>query len=91
MLSSMDEEILRAVGYYRYITKSDILTLFFRKTLDTYARAKLSELSGKTDLDTHNYRIMPTLCGVMRFTTIEPLSKPPSKRFGFSFQHEEKL
>ena len=39
----------------------------------------------------HKFGIMPTLCGVMRFTTIEPLSKPPSKRFGFSFQHEEKL
>jgi hypothetical protein len=25
--------------------------------------------------------IIPTLCGVMTFTTIEPLSKPPSNRF----------
>jgi hypothetical protein len=54
-LTARDEEILRAVGYYRYITKLDILHLFFKKTLDTYVRAKLSDLSGKTNLDTHNY------------------------------------
>jgi hypothetical protein len=54
-LTARDEEILRAVWYYRYITKLDVLHLFFKKTVDTYVGAKLSELSGKTDLDTHNY------------------------------------
>ena len=27
----------------------------------------------------------------MTFTTIKPPSKPPSNRFGFAFQHEEKI
>jgi|SRR5713101_2450853 len=40
-----------------------------------YTQLSLSELSG----------ILPTLCGVMRFTAIEPPSEPPSNQVGFAF------
>jgi len=63
-LSAREEEILRAVGYYRYITKLDVLHLFFRETLDSYTRTLLRGLSGKTDLDTHNYLCRFTLPAV---------------------------
>jgi hypothetical protein len=63
-LSAREEEILRAVGYYRYITNLDVIHLFFRETLDSYARKIRRGLSGKTDLDTHNYLCRFTLPAV---------------------------
>src|SRR5687767_13751493 len=60
-LSARDEEILRTVWYYRYMTSLDVLTLFFAKTSQTYNRTLLANLSGNTDLQTHSYLCRFTL------------------------------
>jgi hypothetical protein len=70
MLTARDEEILKAVWYYRYITARDLCALLFAKTSITHMREILAGLSGKEDLQTHNY-----LC---RFTLPSP--KPSQEK-----------
>ena len=55
ILTARDEEILKAVHYYRYITAQDIAHQQFSKTSLNYVRERLTELSGNTDLDQNNY------------------------------------
>jgi Replication-relaxation len=73
LLTPRDEEILRAVHYYRYVTARDIAQQQFSKTSLNYTRELMTRLSGKTDLDANNY-----LC---RFAL--PTTKPnrPEKVF----------
>jgi hypothetical protein len=55
MLTARDEEILKAVAYYRYITLRDIVALRFSPDALTHARKVLSALCGSEDLQTHHY------------------------------------
>ena len=54
ILTPRDEEILKAVWYYRYITARDLNNLFFAKTSITHTREILATLSG-ADLQANNY------------------------------------
>jgi hypothetical protein len=55
ILTARDEEILKAVHYYRYVTARDIAHQQFSKTSLNYVRERLTELSGPTDLEPRNY------------------------------------
>ena len=61
ILSARDEEILKAVWYYRYITARDLTNLLFAKTSITHMREILATLSGGDDLQTHQYLCRFTL------------------------------
>jgi hypothetical protein len=61
MLTARDEEILKAVAYYRYITLRDIVALRFSPGALTHARKVLSALCGGKDLQTHHYLCRFTL------------------------------
>lgn len=66
MLSARDEEVLRVVWYYRYITARDITNLLFAASSITHGREILANLSGGEDLQTHNYLCrftLPSLSG----------------------------
>ena len=63
-LTAREEEILRTVRYYRYITTQDILTLYFASGSKKYAQALMASLAGNKDLDTHNYLCRFTLPSV---------------------------
>jgi hypothetical protein len=73
MLTAREEQILRAVYYYRYVTALDITYHQFARTSLNHAREILSRLAGNSDLDTHNY-----LC---RFTLPAINKKPQEKVF----------
>ena len=73
ILSARDEDILRAVYYYRYVTALDITCQQFARASLNHAREILSRLAGNSDLDTHNY-----LC---RFTLPAINKKPQEKVF----------
>ena len=73
ILSVRDEEILRAVYYYRYVTVLDITSQQFARASLNHAREILSRLAGNSDLDSHNY-----LC---RFTLPAINKKPQEKVF----------
>src|SRR5688572_14970170 len=60
-LAPREEQILRTIHYYRYITAQDVLTLHFPPTLKKYNQSLLASLAGNTDLDTHNYLCRFTL------------------------------
>ena len=65
ILTPRDEEILKAVWYYRYITARDLNNLFFAKTSITHTREILATLSG-ADLQANNYLCrfpLPSLSG----------------------------
>jgi hypothetical protein len=49
-LTAREEEILRTVRYYRYITTQDILTLYFAPGSKKYAQALMASLAGNKDL-----------------------------------------
>jgi hypothetical protein len=55
IVTPRDEEILKAVWYYRYITARDLNNLFFAKTSITHMREILANLSGGADLQTNTY------------------------------------
>jgi hypothetical protein len=63
-LSLREEEILRTVRYYRYITTQDIIALYFTPSVKKYAQALMAKLAGNEDLDTHNYLCRFTLPSV---------------------------
>ena len=66
ILTPRDEEILKAVWYYRYITARDLTNLLFAKTSITHMREILATLSGGDDLQANNYLcrfILPSLSG----------------------------
>ena len=71
MLTARDEEVLKAVWYYRYMTARDLCALLFAKTSITHMREILARLSGGEDLQTHNY-----LC---RFT-LPAINKKPQEK-----------
>src|SRR5687768_9477678 len=71
MITARDEEILKAVWYYRYMTSRDLNNLFFAKTSITHMREILARLSGSEDLQTHQY-----LC---RFT-LPAINKKPQEK-----------
>src|SRR5918996_521754 len=73
VLSARDEDILRAVYYYRYVTARDMTYDQFAKTSLNHAREIMARLAGNTDLDSHNY-----LC---RFTLPSPNRKPQENVF----------
>ena len=54
-LTARDEQILKSIFYYRYVTARDIMTLHFAKTTISHVREVLAALSGKIDLDADNY------------------------------------
>ena len=64
ILTSRDEEVLRAVWYYRYITARDLTNLLFAKTSITHMREILATLSSGEDLQTNNYLCRFTLPSV---------------------------
>ena len=61
VLTAREEEIIRTVAYYRYMTARDLTNLLFAKTSITWMRGLLAELSGKDDLQTHHYLCRFTL------------------------------
>jgi hypothetical protein len=61
LLTARDEEILKAIWYYRYITARDLNNLLFAKTSITHMRELLARLAGGEDLQTHNYLCRFTL------------------------------
>jgi hypothetical protein len=61
VLTAREEEIIRTVAYYRYMTACDLTNLLFAKTSITWMRGLLAELSGKDDLQTHHYLCRFTL------------------------------
>jgi hypothetical protein len=61
ILSARDEEILKAVWYYRYITARDLTNLLFAKTSITHMRELLANLCGGEDMQPHNYLCRFTL------------------------------
>jgi hypothetical protein len=52
-LSSRDEDILRAVHHFRYMTAKDVAYLLFSPTILNYVRHRLARLAGGIDLATH--------------------------------------
>jgi hypothetical protein len=73
MLTPRDEEILKTVWYYRYITARDMTYDQFAITSLNHVREILARLAGNTDLDSHNY-----LC---RFSLPSPSRKPQEQVF----------
>jgi hypothetical protein len=61
IVTPRDEEILKAVWYYRYITARDLTNLLFAKTSITHMREILATLSGGEDLQANNYLCRFTL------------------------------
>ena len=55
VLTQRDEEILRVVYQYRYMTSLDVAHLLFRPTYLSYVRGRLSRLAGGKDLQPHAY------------------------------------
>jgi hypothetical protein len=55
LLTPRDEEILKAVHYYRYVTARDIAHQQFSKTSLNYVRERMTALSGNADLEPNNY------------------------------------
>jgi hypothetical protein len=55
ILTSRDEEILRALHQYRYMTAEDMAYLLFSPKSIAYVRRRLSRLSGNADFHTHTY------------------------------------
>jgi hypothetical protein len=55
VLTPREEEILRAVSVYRFVTVQDITHLFFSRGSVTYARRMLSRLSGGRDYQEREY------------------------------------
>ena len=55
LLTARDEQILKSIFYYRYVTAREIMALHFAKTTISHVREVLAALSGKTDLDANNY------------------------------------
>jgi hypothetical protein len=54
-LSPRDEDILRAIYAFRYMTARDIAYLWFSPTVLNYVRHRLARLSGGADLAPHTY------------------------------------
>ena len=54
-LTPKDEEILKAVYQYRYMTSLDVAHLLFRPTYMPYVRSRLSRLAGGKDLEENTY------------------------------------
>jgi hypothetical protein len=61
VLTAWEEEIIRTVAYYRYMTARDLTNLLVAKTSITWMRGLLADLSGKDDLQTHHYLCRFTL------------------------------
>ena len=55
LLTARDEEILKAVHYYRYVTARDIAHQQLSKSSLNYTRELMARLSGNTNLDHNNY------------------------------------
>ena len=55
MLRARDEEILRAVWYYRYVTARDIAHQQLSKSSLNYTRELMANLSGNADFRPNNY------------------------------------
>jgi hypothetical protein len=70
-LTLRDEEILKAVWYYRYVTAREIASLQFSTTSINHVREIMARLAGNSDLDENNY-----LC---RFT-LPAISKKPTEK-----------
>jgi hypothetical protein len=65
-LSSRDEDILRAIYTFRYMTARDVAYLLYSPTILNYVRSRLARLAGGVDLATHTYLCrfqMPTPTG----------------------------
>ena len=54
-LTLKDEEILKAIYTYRYVTTLDIAHLLFRPTYLPYVRSRLARLAGGKDLQENTY------------------------------------
>ena len=54
-LTAKDEEILKAIYTYRYVTTLDIAHLLFRPTYLPYVRSRLARLAGGKDLQENTY------------------------------------
>jgi Replication-relaxation len=54
-LTLKDEEILKAIYNYRYVTTLDIAHLLFRPTYLPYVRKRLARLAGGKDLEENTY------------------------------------
>jgi hypothetical protein len=54
-LTLKDEEILKAIYTYRYVTTLDIAHLLFRPTYLPYVRKRLARLAGGKDLEENTY------------------------------------
>jgi hypothetical protein len=55
IITSRDEQILRAIHQYRYMTALDVAWLLFKPSSHTHVREILSSLAGGQDLATHTY------------------------------------
>jgi hypothetical protein len=62
-LTPRDEDILRAVYNFRYMTAKDVAYRLFSPTILNYVRNRLSRLSGGTDLAAHTYLCRSSLPG----------------------------
>ena len=54
ILTLRDENILRAIYEYRYMTAFDVAWLLFKPTSKTHVREILTTLAGGSDLQTHS-------------------------------------
>jgi hypothetical protein len=73
MITAREEQILKAIWYYRYVTARDIAYQQFEITSLNHVREILARLAGNIDLDENNY-----LC---RFTLPSISKKPQEKVF----------
>ena len=55
IMSRREEEILRSIYQYRYMTALDVAWLLFKPSSHTHVREILSTLAGGEDLKTHVY------------------------------------
>src|SRR3954468_11546957 len=55
MLNERDQEILKAVHFYRYMTVQDVTYLMFSETSISHVREILSRLCGKADKADNQY------------------------------------
>jgi hypothetical protein len=55
ILTPRDEEMLRAIYQFRYMTAKDMAYLLFTPRILNYVRHRLSRLAGDKDLATHTY------------------------------------
>jgi hypothetical protein len=65
-LTLKDEEILKAIYQYRYVTTLDIAHLLFRPTYLPYVRSRLARLAGGKDLQENTYLCrfyLPSIAG----------------------------